>query len=179
MMGWARYSRFPGEPFNQCATVPLLLSVKVINGEDTLCFEPVPEVDALRGEPILKLTDVSVAEAASALEILAKDAPVDVTLRFRPGSGDPLTIRVRGWALRFDPATHALSDGERSTILHPGASVEARFLIDTSLVESFWNGGEAAYAVSSLHTDDGPALTLEGEADIEALVVYPMADIWK
>jgi len=57
--------------------------------------------------------------------------------------------------------------------------VDARFLIGISLVESFWNGGEAAYSASSLPTDEGPAFAIEGEGTIEELVVYPMANIWR
>lgn len=52
--------------------------------------------------------------------------------------------------------------------------MDARFLIDRGIVESFWNGGEAAYAIGSLHTDDGPAFALEGDAMVEELIVYPM-----
>jgi hypothetical protein len=45
-------------------------------------------------------------------------------------------------------------------------------------VESFWNGGEAAYSIASLHSDEGPAFAIEGDAVIEELTVYPMANIW-
>ena len=45
-------------------------------------------------------------------------------------------------------------------------------------MESFWNGGEAAYSIASLHSDEGPAFAIEGDAVIEELTVYPMANIW-
>jgi hypothetical protein len=57
--------------------------------------------------------------------------------------------------------------------------VDARFLIDHGIVESYWNGGEAAYSVGSLHTHNGPALEIKGNAVIEELTVYPMENIWK
>lgn len=179
LMGWARYSRFPGEPFNQCATIPLELSLKAIKGEDILCFEPVHEIDALRGKPLLEWRNGTAAELACGLERLDPKTPVDVALRFKPLGSTPVTLQVRSWQLRYDPATRSLNQGDQSIALHPDGAIEVRLLIDTSLVECFWNRGEAAFAVSSLSTDDGPALAVKGEASIEELVVYPMADIWK
>ena len=177
MMGWARGSRFPGEPFNQCASVPLLMQMKAINGEDTLCFEPAEEVSALRGQPLIKLSNVTIAEAGAKLQSLTSDAALDAVLRFR--ASDPMNVNIRGIAFSYDPATKVLKRGDKGAEIHPGKSVDARFLIDRGLVESFWNGGEAAYSIGSLHTDKGPAFAIEGSATIEELTVYPMADIWK
>ena len=36
-----------------------------------------------------------------------------------------------------------------------------------------------AYCIGSLHTDTGPAFAIDGNAVIEEIVVFPMADIWK
>ena len=174
MMGWARDTRFPGEQFNQCASLPLHMQMKAVNGEDTLCFEPAEEVNALRGQPLVKLTNVSTAEATAKLQNLAKDAALDVVLRFRPAAQSHLKAAVRNISFSYDAATGTLKRANEATIIHPGNSVDARFVIDRGIVESFWNGGEAAYAIGSLHTDGGPAFALEGEAMIEELIVYPM-----
>ncbi len=179
MMGWARDTRFPNERFNQCASVPLEMRMKALNGEDTLCFEPVEEVSALRGQPLIKLANVTVAEAAAKLAVLTSDAALDVVLRFRPEATNAVSVKLRRLAFSYDPATRTLQRGSQRTVIHPGNSVDARFLIDRGLVESFWNGGEAAYTLGSLHTDAGPAFAIEGRAAIEELTVYPMADIWK
>ncbi len=179
MMGWARDTRFPGERFNQCASVPLLMQMKAIQGEDTLCFEPAAEVNALRGQPVLQLRNVTVAAANAQLQSLARDAALDVVLRFRPEAEGVMNVNLRSLAFRYDAATRQLQRGNQSTPIHPGPSVDARFLIDRGIVESFWNGGEAAYCLGSLHTDNGPAFALAGNALIEEITVYPMADIWK
>jgi len=184
MMGWARGSRFPGEPFNQCASLPLELQLKAINGEDTLCYEPVAELKALRGEPLLKLSNISVAEAQGKLAALTKDTLLDVTLRFRARTSAPVRITIRQWEFKFDPANGNLVVGKPGqaaggAALHCEGAINARFLIDHGMVESFWNGGEAAYAISSLSTDYGPAFALEGPAIIEELAVYPLKSIWK
>jgi len=179
MMGWAQGTRFPGEPFNQCASVPLLMQLKAINGEDALCFEPAGEVDALRGEPLIKLSNVSVTEAKTKLATLAKDAALDVVVRFRPAASSRVNVTIRNISFGYDAATNTLNRGQASNLIHPGTTIDARFLIDSGIVESFWNGGEAAYSVASLHTDAGPAFAIEGDAVIEELTVYPMANIWK
>ncbi|MEI6715111.1 MAG: glycoside hydrolase family 32 protein [Verrucomicrobiota bacterium] len=178
MMGWAAGTKFPGEPFNQCASVPLRMQLKALNGEDTLCFEPAEELNTLRGEPIVKLNNVTVAEANSKLAALPKDAAVDVVVRFRVEGANLVNVKTRGTDFSYDPSTKMLKGVKQTTALHPGQSLDARFLIDHGIVESFWNAGEAAYSIASLHTDDGPALGLEGDAMIEELVVYPMANIW-
>ena len=178
MMGWANGTRFPGEPFNQCASIPLLLQMKAINGEDTLCFEPAEEVNALRGEPMVKLRNVTTAEAGVKLGTLAKDASVDVVVRFRPAASGQVNVTMRSVAFHYDAATKILRRGNQPTPIHPGASLDARFLIDRGIIEAFWNGGEATYSIASLHTDAGSAFAIEGDAVIEELTVYPMASIW-
>lgn len=178
MMGWAACTKFPGEPFNQCASVPLLMQIKAINGEDTLCFEPTEEVNTLRGEPIVKLKNLTTAEANNRLAALSKDAPLDVVVRFRSEGSHAVKVKIRSINFSYDPAAKSLKREWQATPLHPGQSLDARFLIDRGIVESFWNGGEAAYSIASLHTDAGPAFATEGDALIEELVVYPMANIW-
>ncbi|MFZ4779032.1 MAG: hypothetical protein ACOYM3_27005, partial [Terrimicrobiaceae bacterium] len=174
--GWAAGTKFPDEPFNQCASVPLLMQIKAINGEDTLCFEAVEEINALRGAPLLKLSNVKLSEVETKLQSLPKNAPLDVVLRFR--SDQSLDVAIRRLAFNYDAATKTLKTSGQTRVLHPGASLDARFLIDNGIVESFWNGGEAVFSLASLPGDDGPAFAIKGDAMIEELAVYPMADIW-
>ncbi|HEX4793458.1 MAG TPA: glycoside hydrolase family 32 protein [Humisphaera sp.] len=179
MMGWTRNTRFPGEPFNQCASLPLLTQIKAINGEDTLCFEPAQEVNALRGQPVMTLRDITAAQAATKLAGLARESALDITVRFRPDTTGTVNLNIRSITFSYDAATQRLKMGPKTTQIHPGQTVDARFLIDHGIVESFWNAGEAAFSIASLHTDEGPAFAVNGNAVIEELVVYPMADIWK
>lgn len=176
MMGWAVGTKFPGEPFNQCASVPLRLQMKAFGGEDTLCFEPVDEVTALRGDALVKLSNVSTAEATEKLRTLDKNAALDVVVRFKAERS--FTVATRDLSFHYDANTKTLSRNGEATTIHPGDSIEARFLIDRGIIESFWNGGEAAYSVASLHTDPGPPFSIEGDTVIETITVYPMNNIW-
>lgn len=179
MMGWARGTRFPDEPFNQCATLPLEMKLKAINGKDTLCYEPAVEVDSLRGVPIFQGGDLTIAQVNEKLAVLSKDDPLDVVVRFRQNPAASLGVKVASVHFKYDAAVRSISLKEKSVAVHPGASLDARILIDRGIVEAFWNGGEAAFATDSLHTDEGPALTFEGDAVVEEITVYPMKDIWK
>lgn len=179
MMGWARGTRFPGELFNQCASVPLLMQMRSINGEDTLCFEPAEEVNALRGQPLFNLKNVTIAEANAKLLSLTSDAALDITVRFRPTTSGSVNVTIRSVDFHYDFATKILRRADTSNEIHPNESVDARFLIDRGIVESYWNRGEAAFSIGSLHTDRGPAFAIQGNTGIDELVVYPMADIWK
>ncbi|HWB04426.1 MAG TPA: glycoside hydrolase family 32 protein [Verrucomicrobiales bacterium] len=181
MMGWASGTSFPGEPFNQCASVPLHLQLKALNGEDTLCFEPVEEINALRGKSLVELQNASIADASAKLASLSKEVPLDVVVRFRPEATGTLNVTIRGITFSYDSATKTLKRGDKDkgVQLHPGDSLEARFLIDRGIVESFWNGGEAAYSIGSLHTHAGPAFEISGNTTLDVLSIYPMVNIWK
>ncbi len=176
MMGWAAGTKFPGEPFNQCASVPLLMQLKAINGEDTLCFEPAEEINALRGEPLMKLSNLSTAEANTKLQALGKNTALDVVVRFN--SEKSVNVGIRNVTFDYDANAKTLKRNGQATVVHPSTSLDVRLLIDHGIIESFWNGGEAAYSVGSLHTDAGPAFAIEGDAMIEELTVYPMTNIW-
>jgi fructan beta-fructosidase len=160
MMGWTRVSQFPGEPFNQCASVPLELTLRSIGGEDVLCFQPVRELNALHGDEV-------------SLTALTKDMPCDVTLSLASSA----TLRVRGLEWHYDASVHTVSHGKQSMKLHPAAKLSVRLLMDRAIVETFWNEGEAATCTASLHTDEGPALDIQG-SEAQDLRIQVMRSIW-
>ena len=184
MMGWANGTHFPKEPFNQCASLPLQLSLTVINGVDTLCFEPVLELNILHGQPLLQLTDVSITEANAKLQTLDKNAPIDVLIKLHPVEKEIVKISIRNLAFSYDPSSGnliLLKNGLKisETVIHPRVSLNIRFLIDHGLVDAFWNDGEATYSIVSLHTDNGPAFDIQGHEIIQNLSIFPMKNIWK
>ena len=178
MMGWGQNTRFPGEPFNQCASIPLEMNLKAIAGKDTLCYEPVAELAGLRGESIVSEKNITVDKANGKLAGLSKDTGYDVVVKFRHSGQGTADVKIRGIHFHHDAATGALVQNGRTTGIHATGTLDARFLVDRGMVESFWNGGEAAYAISSLHTDAGPAFEVGGDLEIEELTVYPTKNIW-
>ena len=180
MMAWARGTQFPQEPFNQCATVPLRLSLRALQGVDVLHFEPIDALKTLRGAPLLETRAMPTEEANRRLEIIPKEAGVDATLRIRPDFSNPLRIQVRSLVWEYDPKTRRLTFANKTVVLAPSPTLDIRILIDRGIVECFWNQGQAAYAAGSLHTDVGPSLSVEnaGTSIMESLSVYPVSDIW-
>jgi len=184
MMGWARGTKFPGEKFNQCASVPLEVTLRAIDRQDTLCFEPVKEIESLRGTPLVSLQNTTAAEANAKLATLAKDAALDVSVTFKPTGRDPMKLTLRNRTFTFRPGDNQITlstDGKdlASGAIHPTGEITARFLVDRGIIESFWNGGELPFATASLHTDDGTAFAIEGSVQISALSVWPVNGIWK
>jgi fructan beta-fructosidase len=186
MMGWSRSNgeSFEGELFNQCATVPLSLSLESIAGIDTLCMEPAEEVKSLRGNPILKEENFSAASANRKLEAVDSSIPLDIeaSIRLQPGNSVGAVINDM-LDFNFVPSTGWLTlnksgKQEGSTRIHPDNTLNVRFLIDRGIVEAFWNNGQAAYAVSSLYNEKSRVLVFKGDVIIEELTVYPMSNIW-
>jgi fructan beta-fructosidase len=179
MMGWTRGTALPqGEKFNQHASVPLEMTVRNIGKADTLCFEPVKELEALRGQPLVSLKNTTLAAPREKLAALGNAAELDVVIRFRPAAG-PVNFKIRGATVSYDPAAKKVVFEKFVTELQPAAAVDARFLIDRTLCETFWNTGEAAYCFGTKLEYTGQSLFIEGEAEVEELTVYPMRSIWK
>jgi fructan beta-fructosidase len=179
MMAWARGKNIPKETFNQSATLPLLLKLKTINGEDVLCFEPIKEINSLREKPLISLKNVSVSEANAVLTVLSKELHLDVVLSFRPAASNYLNVNIRNVNFRYNNADKTLKCVTKITTLHPDKKIDARFLIDRSIVESFWNGGEAAFSMGSLVNEGSSAIAMEGDVMIDELIIYPMQSIWE
>ncbi len=178
MMGWTRGSALPpGEKFNQFASVPLELTLKNKGGGDTLCYEPIKELNALRGQPILEVKKASMATLQAKLASLANDALLDILVQFPANS--PASFRIRNLTFTYDPATKAIELGKQSTTIHPeGDSVDVRFLVDRGIVESFWNGGEASYCAGTDPASPGHVFEISNTTGLDSATVYPLRSIW-
>lgn len=178
MMGWTRGSALPpGELFNQGASVPLELTLRQIASRDILWYEPVKELTALHGPARISLQNPTIAGAQKQLASLQKGDLLDLEMQLKPGKA-PFTLKIRDLTFQYDPASGRLNYGPQHTEIHPNGSLTVRVLVDRMLVETFWNGGEAATCSGSLHTATGPAISMEGDAQIESLMVWPMKSIW-
>jgi fructan beta-fructosidase len=181
MMGWARERsrKFPNEPFNQCATVPLRMTLKAINDEDVLCFEPVEQINFLRGKPLIKEKKISVAKANAKLSKLTKECLLDVIIKISSEDLTKFDVNIRDLNFSYNGKDKLLQYGSTIKKIHPDKQVDVRILVDRGIVESFWNGGEAAFSKVSFVEGITSAISLEGDLIIDELIVYPMKSIWK
>lgn len=176
MMGWAAGTKFPGEPFNQCASLPLEMKVEALGEEDTLCFQPVEEVKKLRGKAVFSAQNTTGAQIKAKLQALPRDETYDIEVTFAAGQKAKHATRVRDRWMIYNPAKAAIEWG--NTPLFPKGPVKVRYLIDRGLFECFWNKGEAAFSIASLHTVDAPVLHIGENLKIDQITVYPMKSIW-
>ncbi|MEQ8836751.1 MAG: glycoside hydrolase family 32 protein, partial [Lacipirellulaceae bacterium] len=184
MMGWAAGTRFPDEPFNSCATLPLRMTLRAINGDDVLHYEPAQEVEELRDEPIVRVQNVSGSECQEQLNNLPKEGLYDIILVLKDEQKAKVEVTLSQHGFVFDTSTKQLTrtkngNDNGAMSLHPRGDLHARFLIDRGITECFWNKGEAAYSMGSLHTDPGPTFAISSDAQVKELVIYPMHNIWE
>lgn len=166
MMGWTRNTSFPGEPFNQSASLPLELKLKAFGGADTLIFEPAKEVEALRAAVVSDTANIQPTDE------------FDMEATF--DAKQPVKVVLRSHEFTYDPATKELTlakDGKviARRIIHPDGTLDARILVDRGVIEAFWNGGEATFCFASLHTDRGPGLKTSSAKTLQA---WSLKNIW-
>jgi sucrose-6-phosphate hydrolase SacC (GH32 family) len=135
MMAWMKKTEFPGENFNQCATVPLLLSLKNKGGVDRLCFEPVSEVSRLRQTPVIKMKQVTTESLNGAFNKLRPNDCLDIVLQLLPLNGKSIKLRIRDkeWVLK----DQSVGFEKETRTLHTQGAVEVRILLDRGVEEGF------------------------------------------
>ena len=170
-----------------CLTVPRQIS---LDG-DALVQWPVAELDGLRGDPI-QVREALGPDTSSDLQVPTPGPALDIELRATCAPGATLSVRLRDGDARrpvilgFDP--HAgtmtldrtrLGTGEGGVFtgsVRPGATVDARILLDHSSIEVFVDGGRLAMSARFYpdHDDLGIAFGAQG-ADVDLHVsAWPM-----
>ncbi|MEM9236090.1 MAG: glycoside hydrolase family 32 protein [Verrucomicrobiota bacterium] len=183
MVGWSSLSETENELFNRCATVPLKMKVKSVGGEDALFYEPIEELDQLRGKPLVEVKNTTGKKAQELLAKLDRDASLDVILTLKRKQSSPVEVTTKASRFSYDSKKGIVTDYRKGDVKIRHAAdretIDARFLIDRLIVEGFWNEGEVAYAHPSSIKDTGPTLEISDHAEIESLTVYPMRSIWE
>jgi sucrose-6-phosphate hydrolase SacC (GH32 family) len=92
----------------------------------------------------------------------------------------PVKVALRSHEFTYDLATKELilaKDGKviARRIIHPEGTLDARILVDRGVIEAFWNDGEAAFCLASLHTDRGPGLKTSSAKTLQA---WSLKNIW-
>ena len=200
MVGWMGMPDHDGQPtldekhptvangWVHCLTVPRVLS---LDG-DALVQWPVPELEVLRGAPIVMAeerveADTSVAihgASGTALDIALSatcEPEGTVGLRLRDGdAGQPvvLTLDPHAGTAALDRTRLGTGEGGVHTgSFRPGARVDARILLDHSSIELFVDGGRLAMSARIYPVEGDDLLSLDvtnAPATLE-VTVWPMA----
>ena len=177
MMGWAAGTEFPGEPFNQCATIPLELTLEDRGGKDTLCMKPVEEISQLRTQEIVNLKNLTGREINEQLKEIKKTDLLDIEIEFAADQTSKAYLWLRDRFFSWDPSTNQVEPA--MTAISPTGPVDGRFLVDNGIIEGFWNGGEIAHSVGSLVTAGDHSVHIAPEARVNSIRIWKLKNIWK
>jgi fructan beta-fructosidase len=178
-IGWANGITFPGEPFNQQMTVPVVLSLRETLRGPRLFAQPVPELKTLRNEP-REVADVAVTPVCPFAIDLAESSDVELDLKI---AGDTLLeISLGGNQFRYDASEHVLTTGTiRAPLTVADGVLTLRILVDRGSVELFADDGAVAFSLPLVRSTHGPRLTVSssrGDVRVVSGRAYELKSIW-
>lgn len=186
--------------WNSAQSLPMAHSLRTINGKVKLISYPVSEVDALRGDVLLSLADVTVTpDTPNILEGVCSTC-CDLVATVELGSATEVGFKVRmsqhkqgdarqELVIRYDRTVGRLYVDKTRTgagsylgIYEPemvamdGNRITLRIILDQICYDVYGNGGEVAVAglIYSDFGNTGMAFFSNGTATVKSLTVYSM-----
>lgn len=175
MVGWLVGAEYPGMPFSQGMTVPLELSLRSTSSGMRLCYYPVKELESLR----VKTISGENLPAAAANELLSRHDSELIDLELETAIDQPITVDVRGYPVRYEPAARAVTFAGKTAPLPEGENrISLRILVDRSVTEVFVNGGLAAFASMTIFADPSQPVSLSGSPAQISIQIHSLTGIW-
>lgn len=190
MWGWATgWNTYPGERNAQSLagwagmqTLPRVISLAKDN---TLRFDPVPELESLRAEHYRK-ENLAVKKKVIPIKN-SRGMQVELQVVLAPGSARRCGLIIRDKAelmrITYDAVAKTLQcAGHTSPLaLEPGEDLTLRVFLDRSIVEVYAN--RKVCATEGIHPQDISAVDVSlfaeaGEATVKQLDVWQMSSIW-
>jgi fructan beta-fructosidase len=178
-IGWFQTGT-PGMPFNQGMSLPLELSLRSTADGPRLAWQPVAELESLRGKQLAKLTgplrpghDPLDGVRGELIELRA-----DLELR----DATEMTFNVRGVAVNYDAATKEISvAGQRAPAPLRDGRLQVIIYADRTNLEVFASDG-LTYGPLPVNLDaNNQSLWLSvkgGAAEANSIQVYELKSIW-
>jgi len=189
-----------GKTWNGAQSLPHEQTLRTVNGKIILTSYPVAELDALRGKQVVDLKNATVEAADSALTRNPGKA-YDLELTFKPEQGSVTTLSLRQSGSnnvqviydsnakvlrvvrgRASSTIGSIPTGTMEMPLYPDkdGNVTVRVVMDTTIIEVFGNGGEAA-CTGYIFPDQNAinsSLSVSGKIEIKSLKLWRMTSIW-
>ena len=182
-IAWLRaleHGGYPGMPFNQQALFPVELTLRTVEGRIQLFREPVREVEQLRGRK-WEWTQHAIRAGENLLSGIQGEL-FELRAEIEPGHASEIGFRVRGAALRYDPARKTLSCFNQTM---PAGSADGKLrlhlLIDRTTLEIFADRGRTSLSFFLAPSAEQAPLGLSvagGELKVRSLSVWEMKSIW-
>ena len=177
-IAWMRDGRYPGMPFNQQMSFPMVLALRRFPEGLQLTQLPVKELSLLHDRHYSSSGDPdSVTDAF-------KDVRVDAC-EFRatidPSESKSITFTIRGLPLKYDPTTRHLSTPHISCSLPlTDGKLRLVILVDRTSVEVFAQDGRVLLTECFLPADEDRQITITGpDAKVEKFECWKLKSSWR
>lgn len=151
--------------FHSMMAIPAELFLRRTPDGIRLAFQPVRELDAVRGEPLF------LPRRSDSAEFPLADTPCELLFRCKPNQ--PLTLTIGGTVLTAENARLHIQPvlGQDAADAHLDVNEPIRVILDRGVIEVFANGGTFWAALEA----EGDLLTKTVSiAGAEGLKVYPL-----
>lgn len=179
-IAWMAGGQYPDMPFNQQMSVPRVLTLRTTPEGIRLFFEPVEQINKLRGEKH-SWQDVRLGDTPKVLEGVAGEL-FDIEASLTLGEAKSVGLDIRGHKVEYSAADKQLTALGRSAPLDPvERQIKLRILVDRTSVEVFANDGRVQMAGCFLPDPENKTLAAYatgGEATAVRLDVWEMRSIW-
>ena len=183
--------------WNSAQSIPMEHSLRTVNGEVKLFSYPVAEVEALRGDVLLSLENVTVTPDTENILKDISSTCCDLVATIDLGDATEVGFKVRmserkgreELVIRYDKTAGKLYVDKNKTgsgsylgVYEPemvtleGNRITLRILLDQICYDVYGNGGEVAVAglIYSAFESTGMEFFTNGTATVESLVIYNM-----
>ena len=184
--------------WNSAQSIPMEHTLRTVNGEIKLFSYPVAEVDALRGDILYSVENLTVTPDTENILKDVSSTCCDLVATIDLGDATEVGFKVRvsdrpgreELVIRYDKTTGKLYVDKNKTgsgsylgVYEPdmvtldGNRITIRILLDQICFDVYGNGGEVAVAglvYSDLEKSTGMEFFTNGNATVESLVIYNM-----
>ena len=186
-IAWLRYGEYPGMPFDQQMTFPVVLSLKTFPEGIQLTKYPVREIEKLYNK-VYKWHEEQLEEGENLLSSIEGDL-FDIDVTFKIGSATEFGLKVRGEnVIAFNKyknsvrVTGATFEDKSVSMLPLGNKVTFRVLVDRTSLETFIDGGR--YTFTNYFRPEASERGLEifsigGTTTISSLIVRELNSAWE
>jgi sucrose-6-phosphate hydrolase SacC (GH32 family) len=179
-IGWLQ-APSPGMPFNQCMSIPLELTLRSTAAGPRLAWQPVKELEALRGKA-LRRGPLTLAEGGANPLAKAGGELLELRAEFAPGAAAEVAFTVRGVPIVYDVkaeeivvnnhrAPAPLRDGRQRLIVYA----------DRTALEVFASDGLTYVPMPLIPKAEERSVAVAvkgGAARFGGLEVYELKSIW-
>jgi fructan beta-fructosidase len=177
-IGWARGIDFKDMPFNQQMAVPVELSLYQTPDGVRMAAYPVPEIEALRGQPAEMSGKPLTREA---ITLVPDGEGLDLEAEFEVGAAGKIELGLANATVYYDAASGKLAVNGLDVPLAPAdGTITLRILLDRGSIELFANGGQLAVSRGVTVGGAKNMVTIKGsDAAAVSVSAWPMKSIWQ